>query len=32
MVRVAGQLVSGYIETVNHGKNAIISVNEVLEG
>jgi predicted phage tail protein len=31
MVRVAGQLVSGYIETVNHGKNAIISVNEVLE-
>jgi predicted phage tail protein len=32
MVRVAGQLVSGYIETVNHGKNAIISVNDVLEG
>ena len=31
MVRAAGQLISGYIETVNHGKNAIISVNEVLE-
>jgi predicted phage tail protein len=32
MVRAAGQLISGYIETVNHGKNAIISVNDVLEG
>lgn len=32
MVRAAGQLISGYLETVNHGKNAIISVNDVLEG
>jgi predicted phage tail protein len=32
MVRVAGQLISGYLETVNHGKNAIISVNDILEG